>query len=362
MMAATHEDATDREAGLVTVCFPTTGRLTYIERAFSDLTGQTYDPVEILILDNASAEPAPATLQRFAERTPRTRVLRVDERVPMFENFNRGIAAARGEFIAFFHDDDEYDADFLSRMIALLRQYPDAAFAGGNYDVIDEHGAISRRNRLIGRTELWPAERFIGAILRRGRSPMSTPGLVFRASALAEEGFDARLPMNWGDFTMLMRLSERGGVAVDAAPLYRWRVHGANASNVAFSESIPMRTRVLDAYVDEYAARHPRDTGRVTSYRRLVRRTRTKGLLWGWLAAGSPEDAARCRALLTGSSGARLIALVLRMAEMLGVSLEVRHRVVPAIRRVAARLVAFGHLRAPGASAPAGDAAAPSRR
>jgi glycosyltransferase involved in cell wall biosynthesis len=323
---------------LVSVCFPTTGRMTYLSRALAALEAQTYPRVETLVLDNASEGEAPAVLREFAGRRADTRILRVETRVPMFANFNRGIQAARGTYVVFFHDDDEYSPEFLERMVSLLERYPNAAFAGGNYDVIDDAGLVSRSNRLIARTERWTGRRFITELVRRGRSPISTPGIVFRRDALAIEGFDPGLPMNWGDFTMLMRLAERGDVVMDAQPMYSWRVHGANASNVAFGESIPLRTEVFSRYRAEYAARHPEDGAFVAWLGRAIRRAHVKGLVWGWLSAPHEDDAVACRRLLGRSSWmGRVLSLLLAVPEHLGLSLARRRALVPAIRRLAAR-------------------------
>ena len=355
--------ATAGVVGLVTVCVPTTGRLTYLRSALLDLAKQSYSPIETLILDNASAGEASAILQAFADSTLRARIIRVDQRIPMFENFNRGVHAARGEFVAFFHDDDEYDPDFLERMVEHLRANPRAVFAGGNYDVIDHNGALSRRNQLIARTSCWPGRRFIGEVLNSGRSPVSTPGLVFRASALAREGFDPALPMNWGDFTMLMRLAELGDVIVDSKTLYRWRVHGGNASNVAFSESIPLRTRVLLDYVEEFAHRHPADRALADRYRAMVRRTHYTGLLWGWLSTPVADDANRCRELLGKTPLGLALGGLLRVLESLGLSLRRRQSLLPTVRALTQPMMAlqrvFSGRALHGASSPALDATNP---
>src|SRR4051794_28674031 len=82
---------------LVTVCVPTIGRGEMLEETLTSLQQQTYAHLEILLLDNAVSDSDQLILKRFAESDTRARILRSDQRLPMFENFNRGVRAAQGE-------------------------------------------------------------------------------------------------------------------------------------------------------------------------------------------------------------------------------------------------------------------------
>jgi glycosyltransferase involved in cell wall biosynthesis len=322
---------------LVTVCIPTTGRLPWLRQAIAGAFAQAYAPIEVIVLDNASGEEAQAALRDAMRAHPGLRVLRSGERLPMFANFNRGIGAAAGEYLAFFHDDDEYDPRFLARHVALLEAHPTATFAAGNFDVIAADGRLLRRYQAIRETGLWSGRRLMEWILARGQSPFSTPGITFRRSALGAAGFDESLPMNWGDFTILMRLAERGDVAVVAEPLMRWRVHGGNASLVRAADAIPLRTAVLARYLEEFAARHPAEGATIARYRSLLARSHARGLLRGWFSASSLADARASRHRLRHT---RLgwITPPLAALEAVGVAPRLTHRIPQVVRRLADRL------------------------
>lgn len=318
---------------LVTICVPTIGRTRYLDAALKSIREQTYQNYEVLILDNASGPQAQDILARFAADTPHVRILRVDERVPMFANFNRGIRAALGDYIVFFHDDDLYQPAFIATHVAALEANPRAAFAAGNYDVIDDKGRRTGRRHGIAKTETWAGRDLIESLFRRGRSELSTPGLVFRRAALAAFEFDETLPVNWGDFTVLMRMAEQWDVAVVTDALYSWRVHGQNSSSIAISEAVFIRVRVMLDYCAEYASRHPDDRAFVSRLQRHVRRSTFRGLLWGWLAAPDAREAGACRRLLESPHPAT--ARVLGFLELAGVTVERRRVLLPAVRGVA---------------------------
>lgn len=323
----------DMLAPLVTICVPTIGRTEYLTTALRSLREQTYPNSEVLVLDNACAAEAHDLLAAFASAHANARILRLEERVSMFANFNRGIRAARGKYVAFFHDDDLYQPTFLERHISVLEANPRAAFAAGNFDIIDRDGAVTGKRRGIRRTETVNGRLFIKRLFRRGRSDLPTPGLVFRRAPLSVRGFDERLPINWGDFTVLMRLAETWDVGVVSEVLFSWRVHGQNLSNMAWDEAVALRTRVLLDYCSEYSVRHPSDAAFAQSLQQHAHWTQARDLIWGWLAAEDGSGANACRLLLRSSHSTT--AEMLRILETCGLTLKRRHALLPMIRYAA---------------------------
>ena len=318
---------------LVSICVPTIGRVEYLSAVLQSLREQTYENYEVIVLDNASGPEAQSVLTEFAANNSNARILRVNERVPMFANFNRGIRAAVGEYVVFFHDDDHYDPRFLDAHVAVLEANPQAAFAGSNWNMINGEGRLTVRRRLIKKTGTWSGRDFIERLVRRGRSELATPALVFRREVVKTSGFDERCPIHWGDFTILMRIAEQWDVAVVAEPLFSWRSHEQNSSRMAFSQSIPLRTSVLRDYCSEYAVRHPEDLEFLNRLKRLVARGHNRGLLWGWLVASNDAESRACRRLLEEASCPTTVGL-LRLLESVGLTVTCRRSLVPAARHV----------------------------
>jgi len=318
---------------LVSICVPTIGRLEYLSATLQSLREQTYENYEVIVLDNASGPEAQSLLTEFVANHSNAQILRVNERLPMFTNFNRGIRAAVGEYVVFFHDDDHYDPRFLEAHIAVLEANPQAAFAGSNWNMINGEGQLTVRRRLIKRTGTWNGRDFIERLVRRGRSELATPALVFRREVVKTRGFDERCPIHWGDFTILMRIAEQWDVAVVADPLFSWREHEQNSSKMPFSQSIPLRTRVLHDYCSEYAVRHPEDLEFLNRLRSFVDRGHNRGLLWGWLVASDDTESRACRRLLEEASCPMTEGL-LSLLESVGLTVTCRRSLVPAARHV----------------------------
>lgn len=317
----------------VTICIPTIGRLTYLSETLASLEGQTLQDYEVLILDSGSPEAAAHKFREVAAADSRRRVIR-SARVPMFANFNIGLREARGEYIAFFHDDDVYEPEFLRRSVALLDQNPHVGFSGSNYWIIDGTGRNSGLRRLIKRTEVRQGRAFILDIMKTGRNPVPLPGVVFRKSSFSEAGFDERLSMHFGDYAVLMEIAERRDVLVIREPLMKLRLHGTNASNIPMVESVALLRTAFTKYLGEFAKRWPADGDFLLQMKAAARKAYRRMLVWGWISAATESEGTGSIEGLTAIGDKRL-ARVLSLLNRLGLPQRRRHAVLaPLVRQL----------------------------
>lgn len=109
---------------LVSVILPTRDRPELLPRALDSLLGQRDVELEIILVDNNRTAPP---LRQFLAADARGQ----DRRIRLVEApgagsaaaaRNAGLVAARGEWVAFLDDDDEYRPDKLARQLALAGQ------------------------------------------------------------------------------------------------------------------------------------------------------------------------------------------------------------------------------------------------
>lgn len=113
---------------LVSVIIPAYNAEHTLERAVKSAASQTYENLEILIVNDGSADGTLALAERLAERDPRIRVLdRKNGGVSRARN--EGLGAARGELITFLDADDWLEPTMVGRLAA-LREEEQADFAG----------------------------------------------------------------------------------------------------------------------------------------------------------------------------------------------------------------------------------------
>lgn len=112
-------------APMFTVVIPTHNRVGSIARALHSVLLQTLDDYEIIIVDDGSWDGTRELLATL--QCPRCRVLRNPVNVGVSASRNRGVAEARGQYIAFLDDDDEFRPNTLAalRERCLTDQKPD---------------------------------------------------------------------------------------------------------------------------------------------------------------------------------------------------------------------------------------------
>ncbi len=104
---------------LVSICLPTYNGSARIGEALASALAQTYDPIEIVVCDNASSDGTLAVVRSYADE--RIRIEPADRNVGLVGNHNRCVRAAQGSLIKFLHDDDVLYPHCVKRMVDLFR-------------------------------------------------------------------------------------------------------------------------------------------------------------------------------------------------------------------------------------------------
>ncbi len=114
---------------LFSVVIPTHNRANRVLRAISSVLAQTLDDYELIIVDDGSTDSTREVLAPL--NSGRCRVLRNEPNVGVSAARNRGVAAARGELIAFLDDDDEMRPGTLAALRERYLTDPDTDFVWG---------------------------------------------------------------------------------------------------------------------------------------------------------------------------------------------------------------------------------------
>lgn len=99
---------------LVTVAIPTFNRCAQLTRALASARAQDYEPLDIVVLDNASTDGTGDLCQRVAASDERVRYIRHGANRGVAANFNAGLASGRGPYFMWLADDDWIDSNYVS--------------------------------------------------------------------------------------------------------------------------------------------------------------------------------------------------------------------------------------------------------
>jgi glycosyltransferase involved in cell wall biosynthesis len=122
-------DPAQQVRGLLSVVIPYFNLGPYIRECISSLLASDYPPLEILIIDDGSTDPASiGALEQF-ESISAVKVFRKKNEGLAFAR-NHGALMARGEFLAFLDADDTVAPDYYTKAIRVLNQYDNISFMG----------------------------------------------------------------------------------------------------------------------------------------------------------------------------------------------------------------------------------------
>lgn len=106
------------EDPLVTVVVPTYDRPDYLRRAVRSVVDQTYDEIELVVVDDNETTPASTALDDLPlQELTAVEFVRGRDHENAAAARNTGVETASGEFVAFLDDDDWWFEDKLTRQV-----------------------------------------------------------------------------------------------------------------------------------------------------------------------------------------------------------------------------------------------------
>lgn len=125
---------------LVSIIVPVYNIMEYLPRCVESLRNQTYENIEILLVDDGSTDGTGALCDRLAAEDPGIRVFH-KENGGSSSARNLGIAQAKGDYLGFVDSDDYVEPDMYERLYRAIERN-DLPIAQTGRDEIDKDGNI----------------------------------------------------------------------------------------------------------------------------------------------------------------------------------------------------------------------------
>jgi len=128
---------------LVSVVIPVFNGAAFVATAVASVRAQTVTDVEIIVVDDGSTDGTQTVLADL-QRTEGITWLQQDHGGPA-RSRNRGIAAARGGFVALLDCDDIWLPGKLEAQLDVVRRRPDVGVVHTDFEIVDAEGAVLQR-------------------------------------------------------------------------------------------------------------------------------------------------------------------------------------------------------------------------
>jgi glycosyltransferase involved in cell wall biosynthesis len=189
---------------LISVVIPTFNRPSFIERACNTVINQSYKNIEIIIVDDASNTSYSDAIKNIPFEN--LVYIRRDSNGGGSAARNTGIEAAKGDFIAFLDDDDEWLPQKLEKQIKSLSNNCQASQCG--YTTKHSSQIRVEKSNVITLEDL-----------RQNNKLASTTGLLCEKKILKDTMFDSNLHRAQ-DWDIYIRIAMKTNFAYINEPLY----------------------------------------------------------------------------------------------------------------------------------------------
>jgi glycosyltransferase involved in cell wall biosynthesis len=243
----------------------------YLGEAIESALAQTYEPLEVLVVDDGSTDDSVAVAERYPVELVR------QENAGVSHARNCGARRANGQLLVFLDADDLLEPDYVARCWQVLSAEP--ATVAYAYTTM----------RLFGTEEgIFESRDFSARFLVCDGNFIHASALMRREAFDQAGGFDPSWALGYEDYELYVRMLNLGysGVLLDE-PLLCYRRHG-QSRNVLTDEQ-------LQSLLSRLACSYPR-----LFWRRLLLHPlrvlfdwRRHGAEWKRYDAGDPHRAAR---------------------------------------------------------------------
>ncbi len=192
----------------------------WFRQALRSALAQTMSNIEIIVTDDSGGDLR-EVVESFGD--PRLRFYPNSARLGFAGNHCRAIGLTRGDYVAFLHDDDQWEADYLSRAASILDRNPEVGLVlCGAVEVDGEDKVLGERPaRMEPGLQSDPIAKFTSS----GFMMMLPSVSLFRGAAL-ESNKRPWPDVIAADATMFIDVARSGWkVHYLAQPLVRYRVH-----------------------------------------------------------------------------------------------------------------------------------------
>lgn len=200
----------------VSVIIPTHNRLDLLKNAVQSVLAQTFQDVEIIIINDASTDGTHPYLAQLIETNPRIQAINNPQSLGGSKSRNVGIQVSTGKWVAFLDDDDTWEPEKLAVQLAALYANPQAVACSASYQV-NYPGGVKKIINTPG--DIFPHE-LLKANVLGGASVCICASEVLKKIG----GFDDKL-RSAQDWDLWIKLRDAGTIISTEQVLVQYYVH-----------------------------------------------------------------------------------------------------------------------------------------
>jgi glycosyltransferase involved in cell wall biosynthesis len=242
---------------MISVIIPNYNHARFLNQRIDSVLNQSFSDFEVIILDDCSTDNSRDIIESYRNHPKVKQVIYNDMNSgSTFQQWQRGIECAKGEWIWIAESDDFSQPDLLMQLIANTAVQEKIVIAYCQSNEVDEN------NTLLGTMHSWTndidSERWMKGYVNDGRSEImnylalkntipNASAVLFRRSAYLKLDKDHASMKYCGDWLLWIKLLEIGDIVYNAQLLNFFRNHGST------TRVMDSKARLRNRLEEEYA-------------------------------------------------------------------------------------------------------------
>ena len=204
----------------------------YLERCFDSVAAQSYQNLEILLIDDGSTDGSGELCEELAERDERVRVIH-KKNGGLGSARNTGIRAATGQILSFVDSDDWIEPGMYETLTEIMHREQAGIIACG-IQRVTETGEVSYYNDKLDERCVYSVEEALRELPRNERLSNSMCNKLFRRETIEGLSINEQIAYEDNPFTPQC-IARAGRVAYTAEPFYCYFERQGSISRKRFS-------------------------------------------------------------------------------------------------------------------------------
>lgn len=222
---------------IISVIIPNYNNENYLEECLESILSQTYNALEIVIIDDASSDSSREILKKYEDKYPNIKVIYNKENQGVTTNRDLAIKESSGKYITTLDSDDFYiDQKKLEKEIALIKKFEENGekniIAFSNIVMVDKDGEKLYPN---AKNNIKEGNIFVNLFARDCMVPRD---FTFTKKQYYDAGsFDLAIPI-YEDWDLKLRLAKHNAFYYTGVDGIGYRRHGEGLSSADSSKHV----------------------------------------------------------------------------------------------------------------------------
>lgn len=225
---------------LISVVLPVHNGEKYLEQSIRSVLDQTYENLELIIVNDASTDNSLYIAQKLARDDSRVRIITNSENLKLPKSLNKGFESANGEYYTWTSDDNYYNATAIEEMVNYLEENRDTSMVCCDFIKMDE---ITNKEEIC-KLNVSPEEMICANCVG--------PCFLYRKDITNKIGKYNPEKFLVEDYDYWLRMMLEGNISHISEVLYTYRIHESSLTGTRMTEIMNKTSKLIEKYLPLY--------------------------------------------------------------------------------------------------------------